>query len=374
MLIRDVHPVVWDTLQRRQSIILADSMPGFFTIPIDRILSINKATMAIDNTDYHFSLGRANSDKTGLIVVAVTKVEPEGNIFVNSCFITESQIIQALNNQEQPSQDRSPFSDYNDNVAELIRMAYTELTNRMAQSNGVANQYSSYRFVPPYWQKLLSGLNQFKDVDGLSNQPVPHKVPLDAMWNVQNRIGQKDQFSKPAAFGPASVPPTQAQNPFLPNQKMVWVPNPHPKDPYRNVPLVTPVNQQAANFQVAFKPKAQPVNVQAQDGVETIEMEPVEPVVKMPKPAPMAQSVISGMLNAILASGNREGIVSSFVNGDGNVYLSYADGSISPPIRAEAADVDIDKMECVMQDPVAPDRMPLPFFQTGRGNYVQNDD
>lgn len=344
MLIRDVHPVVIETMNRQQSVVIIDHSVGAYTVPLSRILSMVKNHFVIDNSD-HALFTSGPGDKASWIVAAIVRVEPTGNAFAATCWVDERRIqaiITGENDKKRPDHTRD---EGNRDVEDAILLAYVESMNRMRSSNG-ANLYSSLNLFPPNLRKAFEDHHPdySKGFNGpfVTQQPILHRIPLNSIWQgVAYQQPQStmqppapDQFSKPASFGPGGfrVQPRPAQQP----QQQ---PRPVPFDP-------------------------------SQDNVDTIDVQatPVEPPPSFKR---SAANHISGMVNAILASGNTHGVlptkpnetIGAFVNGNGEVIITYDDGSISPPVHPESLSIDpFEIAEAVqVQDPASV--IPLQAFR-----------
>jgi len=284
-----------------------------------------KNHFVVDNSDHVLPLSSSN-ERGSWLVCSIVKVEPTGNAFAATCWVDPETIQNVLSGKSEPRDQfmaRGKTSDMDD----AIKLAYIESMNRMRNSNR-ASLYSSLNLFPPSFRKGI-GPDYGQQFSGpfASQPPIPHRMPLNTMW--RGTIPQQpqptmrppapDQFSKPASFGPGG---------------------------FRVQPRPT---QQQQPEPVPFNP--------AQDDVETIEVQatPVHPQASFRRPA---ANHISGMINAILASGNTHGVVASkpndtvgaFVNGNGEVIITYDDGSISPPIKPESLSIDPFAIEAAMQD------------------------
>lgn len=390
MLIRNVHPNTLGILARQRCVILTASGGVLTTIPVERILSFNKNTMIIDNADH--TIVRQDSyfygAGTDFIGACILRIEPAGNIFVAEARINEDIIQQAVDPRHQQSDfgpnASIPPRSHDTELVEAIRMAMIELNNRSMTPNG-PSRMSSISMLPPQMQsQMVSNPAMSKVLQNDPNLPVQHKVPFSVpVYNTPPRyvVQQKDQFSRPAAFGPSQF----RSNPL--GQSPTWL---HCDTPPELAPMM-------AHIQYHFGPMASALGQAAHQSTiqkvedeedlyhdpktriseqalrqnakepETIEVEAQYMPTDSCKNARMeTANHISGMINAILSSGNtrgtlpiNDGPVAAFVNGDGDVILSYSDGSISPAIRPEAVGVDEDQIDIELQGPI--ERFPIPI-------------
>lgn len=332
MLIQEVNPVVLETINRQQSIIVLDHSIGACTIPLIRILSMVKNCFVVDNSDRVLPI--SSNDRTPWYVGAIVKIEPTGNAFATSCWVDSGTITEVLEGKGPATEEKFGIGkSRNRELEEAIRLAYVESMNRMCHSNG-PTLYSSPGLFPPNLRQAIQ--SQTPPDYGIQfngplaeGKPFPHRAPLDAMWKrafnqQQQPIVQQpmpDQFSKLASFGPGSYT----------NKNQT---------PQQSTPESIP-----------------------SDLVQTIDVQaiPVQP--QQAPPRRPAASHINGMVNAILASGNTHGVIATkpndaigaFVNGDGDVIITYDDGSFSPPIKPEALSIDPYELDMTMQGPIGRD-------------------
>lgn len=382
MLICNVLPGTLDILARQRCVILIAGSSLPITIPIERILSFNKNTVVIDNADRAiWNSGHIYPDSsTDFIGACVLKIEPNGNIFVAENRINEGMVQQAIS-------DRNGFGFHidssNNELMNALIMALCELHNRRMAASGPSMMSSISMFPQQMKSQMMTNPSTAQMLQNDPNQPIPHRMPfyVPASNTPQHFVvPQREQFSRPAAFGPSQTkgfPFTQAELRPLPKQQgePVKIPIPDNLPPFNPTPptilsdeqrekcfgqfqpMVAQYNQQAGGWEGVVNTK--PESPQADQGETTIEAEaqfiPIDPRKETRKET---ANHISGMINAILSSGNvkgalpiNDGPVAAFVNGDGDVILSYSDGSISPAIRPESVGVDEDAVAYEMQDP-----------------------
>lgn len=386
MLICNVLPGTMDILARQRCVILVGGNGIPITIPVERILSFNKNTMVIDNADRSIaSSGYASFDpSTDFIGACVLKIEPNGNIFVAENRINEGMVQQAIS-------DRNRFGFHidssNNELMNALIMALCELHNRRMAAHGPSMMTSISMFPQQMKSQMMANPSTAQILQNDPNRPMPHRMPFAGHGtNTTPRfvVQPKDQFSRPAAFGPS-----QAKSNTFPKDPP-WSPPENVKNPYIAVQTQTPPTEPWV--QELLQMKANPVaNVvateveddedigpdpkmwiteqalrrKAQENGTIFNPESMDPFADPHKQARKeTANHISGMINAILSSGNtrgalpiHDGPVAAFVNGDGDVILSYSDGSISPAIRPEV--VGVDEVDTVTQEDA--EKLPMPI-------------
>ena len=390
MLISNVLPGTLDILARQRCVILVIGSSIPITIPIERILSFNKNTMVIDNADRTIgNNGYIYSDSAAdFIGACVLKIEPNGNIFVAENRINEDMVQQAIS-------DRNGFGFHidssNNELMNALIMALCEIHNRRMAANGPSMMTSISMFPQQMKSQMMANPSTAQILQNDPNRPIPHRMPFAVQGtNTTPRfvVQPKDQFSRPAAFGPSQAksnifpkdppwsPPENVKNPYIAVQTQVpqstsepWVQEP-PQTKANPVATVV-ANPIEEDGDIGPDPKMwiteQALRRKAQESGTIFNPESMNPFSDPHKQARKeTANHISGMINAILSSGNtrgalpiNDGPVAAFVNGDGDVILSYSDGSISPAIHPEVVGVDEDAVDMVPQD--AAKNLPMPI-------------
>ena len=396
MLIRNVLPGILDILARQRCVILINGSNLPTTIPIERILSFNKNTMIIDDANRSLTTRDSmyrNDLMTSFVGGCIIKIEPMGNIFVAEVSIPTRLMDEAykIYHTGFPSQKKDEdYLFYNmpsDELKDAIMMAIMETNNRMRIATE-PNLVSSASMFPPQFQSQMMNIPQFANVLQTDpNRPIPHRMPFfTPVANTTTRFTiqpkqepPKESFSRPATFGPSQAKNLKfgtAEFGVLPKQQGTPIVSPYhdnlsPSNQSPSTilsdeqmaqcfgqvhPMIAKFNQQVGVWE-GF-PNTQPT-FQKSEEVPTIEANAkVLPIDSRKEARKETANHISGMINAILASGNTHGVVpipdgpiAAFVNGDGDVILSYSDGSISPAINPETVGVDEDLIAEEIQDP-----------------------
>ena len=406
MLIRNVLPGTLDILARQGCIILLNGKSELSsTIPIERILSFNKNTMIIDDANRYLirqsSLYRTDKS-TDFVGACILRIEPMGNIFAAEIEITQNLVDEVYklyysDTNLQKNDEPSPFyQNVSTELKDALMMAIMEIHNRMMAATA-PSRMSSISMFPQQFQSQMSTIPQFSHfLQTDPNRPIAHRMPFStpvpnttARFTIQPKQDPpKESFSRPAAFGPSQAKNLKigtAEFGILPKQQGTPVVYPIPDNlpPFNPSPptilpdeqqaqcfgqiqpMVARYNQQTGVWQGVSNVK--PMVPQKNEEVTTIEANAkVLPVDHRREARKETANHISGMINAILASGNTHGVVpmsngpiAAFVNGDGDVILSYSDGSISPAINPETVGVDETLIGEEMQDPSTND-FPIP--------------
>lgn len=375
MMVCNVISSTLDTLMRQQCVILINrgaELP--ITIPIARILSFHKNTIIIDNSDRRITRAESiyyNNYGVDFIAAGILRIEPEGNIFVSEIPIDSMKFDELLNLNTSQSFG-SKCGDFELSVA--LKMAFRELNERRLETNVQASMMPQQQFRSQTFQPtpITTQTYQNNNINQPSNTFAPPIINSSPFI-----VQPKEQFKRPATFGPfqARSNPLPKNSPYMHQENIDNTCEAAPIQPLSPFTepwiqeMLKPRSKPSGNGSVTLiedvddgiDPKMwiteQSLRRDVQKNGTIFNPESMDPFANSHKKARIeAANHISGMINAILASGNTNGIlpndgpVSSFVNGDGDIILSYSDGSISPAIRPNIVELDDNQMPREIQE------------------------
>ena len=354
----DVAPVVMETLEEKKSIILNQinysngyvSTITTITVPADKILTMFRNIVVIDNFDrsilndidpYNYRF--CNIKQIDLLVASITRVDD--NVICTNIPIDTDDLKTMLNSKNE-------ILHINPDLVVAINMAMSRL--KQMNQEGYRAYYSSINFMPSEIGNAM--FNQHPEIRAKHMQnPFEFDVYLKhggTMLNIYDNYEaiknspRGESFNRPSMVPPGfippkpSIPPTPPVPPTPPKVSFSAPPK-QPTPIFKTTPF--PANGQSVVPGTPIPPPMpmgrdyMPLVLKQQIKDPQIPVVFVNPKQKeQEKQTYASPDHVGGILNAILSSDNSNvtnGAVGAFVNGDGQIMLSYEDGSISPPIN-----------------------------------------
>lgn len=354
MLVLDVMPAVMEVVNERGCVILNQicmlrrdvSHINTVTVPNNKILAMHHNVLMIDNydrsvlTESGFAYNPLGQNQLDLLLAYITRVDQ--NVFCKYIPFDYADLRRILKGGDEY---------LNPDVVAVVHMAVAQI-NRMNR-DGHRTYWSSREFVHPELRAMIDNncpkakdLNSYEFNILLNHQGTINDLNQGYKQMMQSQKGES--FNRPSMVPPGFIP--QPSTPPTPSPVSFSAPPKQPCPVFKTAPF--PSNGQV----VAPGTPVPPPMPMGRDYMPLVLKQEIEepkiPVVfttpkpnEQKKPKFASPDHVGGILNAILSSDNANvtnGAVGAFVNGDGQIMLSYEDGSISPPINNQLVGIKYD--------------------------------